>query len=153
VLDILPTEEELVKAASQLASGKVKNAAQTASQRDLQERWSSPRQPCPPVIQGHLVTGDSPSVQDFKDATIIHLYKRKGNRQDCNNHLGISLQSIARKLLARILLNRLMKHLEQNLLLESQCGFRKDRGILDIVFAARQLQEKWNEMKWNEIYL
>nr|VZI48492.1 unnamed protein product [Spirometra erinaceieuropaei] len=29
--------------------------------------------------------------QDFKDATIVHLYKRKGNRQICDNHRGISL--------------------------------------------------------------
>ena len=29
--------------------------------------------------------------QDFKDATIIHLYKRKGNRQAYDNHRGISL--------------------------------------------------------------
>ena len=33
--------------------------------------------------------------QEYKDATIIHLYKRKGNRQDCNNHCGIFLLSIA----------------------------------------------------------
>ena len=29
--------------------------------------------------------------QDFKDASIIHLYKRKGNPQVCNNHRGIFL--------------------------------------------------------------
>nr|VZI42983.1 unnamed protein product [Spirometra erinaceieuropaei] len=27
--------------------------------------------------------------QDFKDVTIVHLYKRKGNRQVCSNHRGI----------------------------------------------------------------
>ena len=32
--------------------------------------------------------------QDFKDASIIHLYKRKGNPQVCNNHRGISLSLI-----------------------------------------------------------
>ena len=45
--------------------------------------------------------------QEFKDASIIHLYKRKGNLQVCDNHRGISLLSIAGKILARILLNRL----------------------------------------------
>ncbi len=83
--------------------------------------------------------------QEFKDATIIHLYKRKGNRQSCDNHRGISLLSIAGKILARILLNRLTKHLEQGLLPESQCGFRKARGTIDMVFAARLLQEKCQE--------
>ena len=29
--------------------------------------------------------------QDFKDASIIQLYKRKGHPQVCDNHRGISL--------------------------------------------------------------
>ena len=77
--------------------------------------------------------------QEFKDASIVHLYKRKGNRQVCDNHRGISLLSIAGKILARILLNRLTVHLEQGLLPESQCGFRRNRGTVDMIFAARQL--------------
>ena len=84
--------------------------------------------------------------QDFKDASIIHLYKRKGNPQVCDNHRGISLLSIAGKILAKILLNRLNAHLDQaGLIPESQCGFRKDRGTIDMIFTARQLQEKCQE--------
>ena len=84
--------------------------------------------------------------QDFKDASIIHLYKRKGNPQVCYNHRGISRLSIARKILAKILLNRLNAHLDQaGLKPESQCGFRKDRGTVDTFFTATQLQEKCQE--------
>ena len=84
--------------------------------------------------------------QDFKDAPIIHLYKRKGNPQVCDNHRGISLLSIAGKILAKILLNRLNAHLDQaGLIPESQCGFRKDRGTIDMIITARQLQEKCQE--------
>ena len=61
--------------------------------------------------------------QDFKDALIIHLYKRKGNHQQCDSHHGISLLSITGKVLARVLLNHLTTHLERGLLLESECGF------------------------------
>ena len=51
--------------------------------------------------------------------------------------------SIAGKILARVLLNRLNEHLERSgLLPESQCGFRKNRGTIDMIFTARQLQEK-----------
>ena len=76
----------------------------------------------------------------LKDATIIHLFKRKGN------HGGISLLSVAGKILARVLLNRLNEHLEwSGLLPESQCGFRKNRGTIDMIFTARQLQEKCQE--------
>ena len=50
--------------------------------------------------------------------------------------------SIAGKILARVLLNCLLDHLEQGLLPESQCGLRSGRGTTDMIFAARQLQEK-----------
>ena len=73
------------------------------------------------------------------------MYKRKGNRQACDNHRGISLLSIAGKILARVLLNRLIDHMEQDLLPETQCGFRAGRGTADMIFAARQLQEKCQE--------
>ena len=54
--------------------------------------------------------------------------------------------SIAGKILARVLLNRLNEHLERSgLLPESQCGFRKNRGTIDMIFTARQLQEKCQE--------
>ena len=83
--------------------------------------------------------------QELKDATIVHIYKRKGNRQSCDNHRGISLLSIAGAILARVLLNRLLDHLEQGHLPESQCGFRAGRGTSDMIFPARQLQEKCME--------
>ena len=68
------------------------------------------------------------------------------NPQVCDNHRGISLLSIAGKILAKILLNRLNTHLDQaGLIPESQCGFRKDRGTIDMIFTARQLQEKCQE--------
>ena len=82
--------------------------------------------------------------QEFKDATIVHIYKRTGNRQSCDNHRGISLLSIAGKILARAL-NCLLDHLEQGLLPETQCDFRAGRGTTDMIFAARQLQEKCME--------
>ncbi|BHF79970.1 hypothetical protein SprV_0702309400 [Sparganum proliferum] len=48
---------------------------------------------------------------------------------------------------ARILLNRLNNHLEEGLLTESKCGFRPHRWTADIMFAARQLQEKCQKMR------
>ena len=61
------------------------------------------------------------------------------------NHRGIYLLSIADKILAGILLNRLIQHFEQCLLPESQCGFRSERETTNMIFAARQLQEKCQE--------
>ena len=84
--------------------------------------------------------------QQLKDALIVHIYKRKGDISCCDNHRGISLLSIAGKILARIVLNRLQKHIEErNVIPESQCGFRPKRGTSDMIFSIRQLQEKCRE--------
>ncbi|VDM04505.1 unnamed protein product [Schistocephalus solidus] len=84
--------------------------------------------------------------QDFEEAAIVYLHKQKVNRQLCDKHRGISLLKIAGKIFAHILLNRLSGHLAQGMLPESQCGFQRHRGTTDMVFAARQLQEKGQEM-------
>eukprot|EP00745_Piridium_sociabile_P015255 TRINITY_DN2252_c2_g3_i1.p3 TRINITY_DN2252_c2_g3~~TRINITY_DN2252_c2_g3_i1.p3 ORF type:complete len:101 (-),score=23.30 TRINITY_DN2252_c2_g3_i1:81-383(-) len=39
--------------------------------------------------------------QDFKDDSIVHIFKRKGDETSCDNHRGISLPCIAGKVLAR----------------------------------------------------
>ena len=69
-----------------------------------------------------------------KEAPIIHLYKRKGNPQVCDNHKGMPLFAIAGKIPAKILFKRLNIHLDQTgLITESQFGFRKDSGTLDMM--------------------
>ena len=45
------------------------------------------------------------------------------------------------KVLARIIQDRLQKVVEDEVL-ESQCGFRKGRGCVDMIFVVRQLAEK-----------
>ena len=81
--------------------------------------------------------------QAFRDAVIAHLYKNKGDRACCDNHRGISLLCIGGKIFARLLLNRLNKHIDNiGLVPESQCGFRPGRGTTDMSFALRQIQEK-----------
>ncbi|XP_030401681.1 uncharacterized protein LOC115642368, partial [Gopherus evgoodei] len=90
--------------------------------------------------------------QEFGEESIVHLYKKKGNRQVCDNHRGISLLSTAEKVLAWVLLNPLITHLEQGLLPESWCGFRKGCGTIDMIFSVRQLQEKCQEQN-RELYI
>ena len=77
--------------------------------------------------------------QDFKDTSIIHIYKWKGNRKVCDNHHRISLLSILGKILVRVLLNHINNHLEHGFLPESQCGFRKECGTVDMVLALREM--------------
>ena len=62
--------------------------------------------------------------QDLTDAIIVSLYKNKGEKSDCSNYRGITLLSIAGKILARVLLNRLIPTIAQENTPKSQCGFR-----------------------------
>ena len=88
--------------------------------------------------------------QEFKDANIIHLlYKNEDDRTSCDNHRGISLLSIPGKILARIILNCITHHLLDDVVSESQCAFRRNRGTIDMIFAVRQIKEKCREQNQN----
>ena len=69
---------------------------------------------------------------------------KKGSRTECGNYRGISLLSVAGKILAKVLLNRLQP-LSESIIPETQCGFRPGRGTTDRIFSARQVQEKCRE--------
>jgi len=43
------------------------------------------------------------------------------------------------------MLNRLLTHVAEVILPETQCGFRRGRSPIDMVFVARLLQEKCRE--------
>ena len=88
---------------------------------------------------------------DLKKNAIIVPVHKKGDRTVCGNYRGIFLLSVAGKILARILLNRLLAVAEE-VLPESQCGFRASRGTIDMMFCARQLQEKCREQS-KDLYL
>ena len=73
------------------------------------------------------------------------MYKNKGEKSDCLNYRDTTLLSIASKILARVLLNRLIPTIAQENTPESQCGFRSNRGTVDMIFVLRQVQEKCRE--------
>ena len=78
--------------------------------------------------------------QDFKDGVIVPTFK-KGDSSECRNYRGITLLSIAGKVLATIIKNRLNDSIERHLD-EYQAGFRPGRSCLDQIFTLRQVQEK-----------
>ena len=83
--------------------------------------------------------------QQWKNANIILVHKQKGDRAECGNSRGISLLSVSGKVLAKIMLTRLLEHVVDLALPESQCGFRRGRSTIDMIFVGRQLQEKCRE--------
>lgn len=89
--------------------------------------------------------------QKWKDADIVSIFKKKGDRAVCGNSRGISLLATSGKVLTRILF-RLLAHITEEVLPESQSGFRKERSTADMVFIARQLQEKAIEQQ-QDLYM
>ena len=82
-------------------------------------------------------------VDDWRNALIVPVPK-KGNLQSCDNWRGISLLDVIGKIFARIIHDR-MQVIAESILPDSQSGFRKGHGCLDMIFVARQLMEKARE--------
>ena len=69
---------------------------------------------------------------------------KKGDLHCCDNWRGISLLNVAGKVFTRLIADRI-SDISESIIDETQCGFRKQRGTVDMVFVARQLQEKARE--------
>lgn len=73
----------------------------------------------------------------------VGTHPQKGDLSKCNNWMGIALLDVVGKVVAGVLQERLQKVK----LSESQCGFRKGRTCIDIIFTIRQLVEKsWEQL-------
>ena len=66
---------------------------------------------------------------------------KKGHVMLCDNWRGISLLNVVGKILGRIVQGRL-KLVAEDVLPDSQCGFRAGRGCTNMMFVARQLIKK-----------
>ena len=139
-LDDMPTLLELRDAMRSTASGRAPGADGIPA--DLLK--------CDASLETHLYNllclcwREKAFPSEMKDATITTLYKQKGDKGDCNNNRGISLMSVTGKICARVVLPRLQKIAEQ-IYPESQCGFRKSRSTVDMIFSVRKIQEKCRE--------
>ncbi|XP_020604539.1 uncharacterized protein LOC110043431 [Orbicella faveolata] len=137
-LDEMPTLEELSKAIDNLACGKAPGLDSIPAEV-LKHGKPSILQPLHELLCHCWEKGHIP--QDMRDASIVTLYKNKGDQSDCNNCRGISLLSIVGKVFARVALGRLQT-LASRVYPESQCGFRAGRSTVDMIFSLHQLQEK-----------
>ena len=92
LLDITPTLGNVQIAIRQLSGGKAPGS-DWVSAEIYKEGGSALTGRLLILIQ--LIWLKEQVPQDFKDASIIHIYKRKRNRQVCDNHRGIFLISIS----------------------------------------------------------
>ena len=91
----------------------------------------------------HQVWRNECVPQEWKDALIVPIPK-KGDLSCCDNWRGISLLDVGGKLFTKVLQKRLQKIAEE-VLPDSQCGFRSGRGCTYMVFCVRQLVKKARE--------
>ena len=124
-LDKLPTVDETIKAIKQLSSGKAPSEDGIPPEV---YKYGGDKLAAELTCLFKEIWAEGEVPQDFKDTLIINLYKNKGDRRLCDNHRGISLLSIAGKIFARVIVNRLITYLDSTLP-ESQCGFRSGRGF------------------------
>ena len=93
----------------------------------------------------------SPSMQ--QDLEVRNLPRELGkghhcslkDKLNCDNYRGISLLSLAGKVFCPILHNRTKPKTEE-ILCESQAGFRPGRSTIDQLFTPRQIIEKYTKI-------
>ena len=93
------------------------------------------------VVLFAFVWRDGCVVRDWCNALIFVPVPKKGNLNACDNWRGISLLDVVWKALGRIIQTKL-KLVAEDVLPDSQRGFRAGRGYTDMIFVARQLLEK-----------
>jgi hypothetical protein len=81
--------------------------------------------------------------EEWLRAKIIPIFKN-GDRNDCNNYIGICLLTSAYKVYAKIITRRL-NVISEALLHDEQHGFRKGRSCSDCVFVMKQIIQKRRE--------
>jgi sorting nexin-29 len=78
--------------------------------------------------------------KEWNLALICPIYKTV-EKSECNNYRGISLLNIAYKIIAAVINKRLNQYAE-DLIGESQNGFRNNRATTDNIFVMRRIFEK-----------
>ena len=78
--------------------------------------------------------------EDWVLGLIVPIYKKKGDKRDCDNYRGITLLSCLGKLFTNVLNERLCTFCEDNSTLkENQAGFRKNYSTVDHIFLLKQI--------------
>ena len=71
---------------------------------------------------------------DWKSGLVVHLWKGKGDRKDCNNYRGVTLLSVQGKVFARIIIDGVRRPLLEHLHPE-QSGFTPNMSMIDCTLA------------------
>ncbi len=131
------TEDEIIK-----ASKKLKNSKSPGSDNVINEYIKASM---PIMIKQYvglfnkiLDTGEYPDSWSL--GLIVPIYKKKGDKQDCNNYRGITLLSCVGKLFTSVVNERLKKYCDtNNIINENQAGFRAEYSTVDHILSLKAL--------------
>ena len=99
-------------------------------------------EPLVKLYRKSMTTGKIPD--EWREATVVPIYKQKGSRSDPGNYRPVSLTNVAGKLLERVVKNELTAHVESNgLMSESQHGFRAGRSVQTNMIDFLNKTTKW----------
>lgn len=142
-----PTEEEVEAALAKLRYGKAADALGVTA--ELLRGGGPLFQRALHSLVCRVWEGETPSA--LVQAEMSAVLKPKGDPGQLKSLRPITIISLLRKLVARILCARLTAWLEeegQERLLEAQCGFRPGRSCADQLFSMRRLEE--SALEWGQ---
>lgn len=136
---IVLTKEEFEKTISALKENKAAGPDGLKAEALKYADWTSKdvlRQEIEEILNG------KPVPEEWCEATILPIYK-KGDPHIPSNFRGIAIGSPIYKLLAQQVNERLQEFVEQNQILpDTQNGFRKDRSTVDNIYITTQCAQK-----------
>ena len=89
--------------------------------------------------------------EEWRETIIVPIHK-SGDRDMCENYMGIALGNTAYKILSNIILGKIKPYVEK-VMGDYQNGFRYGRSVTDNIFALKILNEKLWECNQSVQYL
>ena len=138
-LAVPPSEEEVIEAIGRLKSGKA--GGKSGILPEMVKDCGGGVMNC--ILDLFTTAWKEKVPGEWRDAMLVPIPK-KGDLTICDNWWGISLLDTIGKVFAKVIQMRLQKVAEE-VLSDSQCGFRAAMGCTDMIFCVRQLIEKARE--------
>jgi sorting nexin-29 len=89
-----------------------------------------------------LIWNETELTYHWRESIVVPIHK-KGDKIECSNYRGISLLPTSYKTFSKILLSKLIPYVDE-IIVDHQCGFRRNRSTTDQIFYIRQvLEKKW----------
>ena len=79
---------------------------------------------------------------EWRNSTLVPIYKNKGDVQNCENYKGIKLMSHTMKLWERVIDQRLRKETEVS---KNQFGFTPGRSTMEAIYLLRRLMKMYRD--------